>query len=94
MLGHLQLAFQVSDSNRNNAQNVHTTETGVLWHLYTLDVSHVAMKYNKIRLHLFSMFTIYTYFRMSLLSVGGQDTLAGIATSYGLDGPGIEDQWR
>ena len=26
--------------------------------------------------------------------VGGRDSSAGIATAYGLDGPGIESQWR
>jgi hypothetical protein len=29
-----------------------------------------------------------------LLSVGGPGSVVGIATGYGLDGPGIESRWR
>jgi hypothetical protein len=29
----------------------------------------------------------------SLLLIRGRDSVVGIATSYGLDGPGIESRW-
>ena len=34
-----------------------------------------------------------TYFTLSTLSFGGPAGVVGIATAYGLDGPGIESRW-
>jgi hypothetical protein len=34
-----------------------------------------------------------TYFRHTLLQIRGPGNVVGIATGYGLDGPGIESRW-
>ena len=36
--------------------------------------------------------TVYVY--RFITECGGRDSSVGIATRYGLDGPGIESQWR
>jgi len=36
----------------------------------------------------------FMYFRMTLYMFRWPDSSVGIATGYGLDGPGIESRWR
>jgi hypothetical protein len=39
------------------------------------------------------LFTVHVFFSTCLLSEVGWDSPVGIATGYGLDGPGIESRW-
>ena len=41
------------------------------------------------------MFTVYTYcfFIIIVPNTGGPGSSVGVATGYGLDGPGIESRW-
>jgi hypothetical protein len=41
----------------------------------------------------FMQHIVVVHFRISLLSYGGPGSSVGIATGYGLDGPGIESRW-
>jgi hypothetical protein len=42
----------------------------------------------------FSIKQSYSVITCSLLRIKGRDSVVGIATRYGLDGPGIESRWR
>ena len=53
------------------------------------------MKFRTFKRHEKVIFTLYIeiYYQLSVFLVG-RDSSVGIATRYGLDGPGIESRWE
>ena len=85
--------FQVSEHKNTPSRSAHKYGSSTASHvIYRQSVWLIAIRVS-CYLRAMSCVRMYEWFTKSFISLMGWDSSVGIATRYGLDGPGIESRW-
>ena len=86
--GHFSSAEEIAETHEVDCWVGPRSPLCAVWKKQSLSLLAIQSKLT-LKWFLFCPYILFWYF----LSIGGRDSSVGMATRYGLDGPGIESRW-